>query len=256
MSSTIQPGTAGDWAPSAAAAASATPGPGRRWWALAGVGAGIAGIGGVIANLGISAVYDEDAIGDAVAVTDNMRDMVGEILAFHVLTLAGLPLLAVFAAGLARRLRAGLGPASLAPTVALVGLVLVMVAQLMGTSLDTEIIFGLQAPEDELAPEFAVTVGHWLGTVPWVWIGAGMSALAVGVAGVRHRAVPRWLGWAGLVLGLATLLLGISPLQYMAAFFGPLWLLATALGFAFGDRRTQGSASGTATGVPAGHSAG
>jgi hypothetical protein len=39
------------------------------------------------------------------------------------------------------------------------------------------------------------------------------------------------------VLGGLTLLLGISPLQYMAGFVGPLWLLVAAIGFAAGDRK-------------------
>ena len=46
----------------------------------------------------------------------------------------------------------------------------------------------------------------------------------------------RWLGWVGAVLGGLTLLVGISPLQYMAGFTGPILILVMGLGFAFGDR--------------------
>ena len=52
----------------------------------------------------------------------------------------------------------------------------------------------------------------------------------------RTGGVPRWIGRVGLILGGITLLLGISPLQYMAGMTGPLWLLVTALGFCLGDR--------------------
>jgi len=47
-------------------------------------------------------------------------------------------------------------------------------------------------------------------------------------------------GTAGLllrpVLGGVTLVLGLSPLQYMAGMTGPIWLLITAIGLALGDR--------------------
>jgi hypothetical protein len=41
-------------------------------------------------------------------------------------------------------------------------------------------------------------------------------------------------------LGGLTVLIGISPLEYMSGVFGSLWLLATAVGLAFGDRRFRG----------------
>jgi hypothetical protein len=49
------------------------------------------------------------------------------------------------------------------------------------------------------------------------------------------------------VVGGLTLLLGISPLQYMAGFTGPVMLLVVAAGFALGDRErsADGSLSGT-----------
>ena len=39
------------------------------------------------------------------------------------------------------------------------------------------------------------------------------------------------------MLGALTALFGVSPLQYLAGFVGPIWLLVVALGFTFGDRR-------------------
>ena len=37
-------------------------------------------------------------------------------------------------------------------------------------------------------------VGHWIGTIPWLWLGAGVTGVAVAVAALRHGAAPRWLG--------------------------------------------------------------
>ena len=104
----------------------------------------------------------------------------------------------------------------------------------MAGALDTEFIFGATAPES-LVPAAAAVYGHWIGTVPGCTMLLGLGGLGV-FAASRRGGVPRWLGVAGLVLGGLTVLLGISPLQYMAGMTSALWLIVTALGFTFGDR--------------------
>jgi hypothetical protein len=66
--------------------------------------------------------------------------------------------------------------------------------------------------------------------VPWLWVGAGVAAIAVGLAGRAFGAVPTWLVRTSLVLGAVTTLFGISPLQYLAGMTGPLWLTIAAVG--------------------------
>ncbi len=208
-----------------------------RAWAAAGLAAGVAGIVGIAASMSISAVYDEELGGDAQGIYERMQDFVPNIVVFHTATLVGVVLLVVFGAGLRRRLQAGLPDDSLLPDVAYGGLLLTSVAGLMGSALDTE--FGsalVQTERVKVVPEVFVFYGHWMGTIPWLWVGAGVTGVAVAVAALRHRAVPRWIGWVGAVLGGVTLAFGISPLQYMAGMTGPLWLLVTALGLALGDR--------------------
>ena len=56
----------------------------------------------------------------------------------------------------------------------------------------------------------------------------------------RTGGVARWLGIVGLVGGGITLLAGISPLQYMAGFTGPIGLTVVALGFLVGDKAFRG----------------
>jgi len=210
--------------------------PSRRLWAWAGVGAGLAGLVSIGASMQIDAVYAPDVAGDPAAIVGRLAEQTGAILTFHTATTLGLALLVVFAAGLRRRLAGQLPPRSLLSDVAAAGLGLVAVAQLMGSGLTTEFVFGVSQPEDQLVPEAAVFFGHWVGTIPWLWVGAGIAGVAVAVAALRHGATARWVGWVGAVLGGVTLLLGLSPLQYMAGMTGPLWLLVTALGLALGDR--------------------
>jgi len=212
-----------------------TPGP---IWAWTGAVAGLAGVVGIQASMAMSAAYNEDTAGNAVAIMQAFADERTPMLVMHLTLMVSTVLLLVFAAGLQRRLRRGTPEFSLVPTVAAFGFVLTSVATLMGTGLDTELLFGL-GNTDQMVPEVAVFASHWMGTIPWLWVGAGVSGVAVAVASLRHGATPRWIGWVSVVLGGLTLLLGISPLQYMAGFVGPVWVLVAGVGFALADRQSR-----------------
>jgi hypothetical protein len=200
-----------------------------RGWVYAGVVAGVASIVSIVGSMTADAAYDPDLAGDATGITAKLADQTGSILVMHTGAMVSALLLLVFAAGLRRRLQAATPDGSLIPQVAFSGLMLVSVAQLKGSALTTEFVFGLK-DTDQLVPETAVFFGHWIGTVPWLWAGAGVAALALGMAGRSFGAVARWLTWTSLVLGAITTLFGISPLQYMAGMVGPLWLTVAALG--------------------------
>lgn len=205
-----------------------------RAWTLAGIGAGIAGIGTIVTSGMVNAVYDEDLAGDTPAIADKLADQTGPMFAFHTFTTVGAVLLVLFGAGLYRRMQARNTTGSALPLVAFAGLLGTAIVSILGSGLDTEFIMGF-VNDQEVDPSAAVVYNHWIGTIPWLWTLAGLSGLAVYAAG-RAGGVPRWIGRVGLVLGGLTLLLGISPLQYMAGMTGPLWLLATAVGFCIGDR--------------------
>jgi hypothetical protein len=205
-----------------------TPSPTGRRWAVTGVLAGLAGIVSVAASTGTGAVYESRIAGDAAEITERLSEMTGPIMVFHVATMVSALLLVVFAAGLHRDLAGRLPATSALPMVASSGLLLVAAAQLLGSGLTTEFVFGVKEPE-LLVPEAAVVFGHWIGTVPWLWGTAGLTAVAVGLAS-RAAGYPRWIGLLGLGLGGLMLLIAVSPLQYMAGMVGPLWLTVTAVG--------------------------
>ena len=204
-----------------------------RGWAFAGIGAGLAGIGTIVTSSMVNAVYDKDIAGDPAAIMAKLEEQTAAMYAFHTVTAVGAVLLLVFAAGLHRRLKAVL-PDSTLPTLALSGLIGTAFVSIMGSGLDTEFMMGIPI-EDSVQDANAAMYNHWIGTIPWLWTLAGLAGVALFVA-FRRGGVPRWIGLVGLVLGGLTLLLGISPLQYMAGMTGPLWLLVTSLGFAFGDK--------------------
>jgi hypothetical protein len=215
--------------PAGVTTSTSTPRADRRpGWALAGLGAGLAGIVTVVASGFTGAVYEEEIAGDAVAITERLAEMVPQILVFHVAGMVTALLLVVFAAGVRRHLATQVDDDSLVPQVAHSGLVLVSVALLLGTGLTTEFVFGVQDP-DLVVPETAALFSHWMATIPWLWAGAGVAALAVAVAVLRHGAGAPWLGWVSAVLGGLTTVLAVSPLQYMAGMLGPLWVTVLAV---------------------------
>ena len=206
-----------------------------RGWAAAGVAASVSAVVGLVGSSLVDAVYDRSIAGDAEAITARIAEQTPQLLVFHVATMTTALLLLVVAAGLRRLLRDRLGDGSLLPDVAAGGLLLVSVAGLMGTALTTEFAF-VAAEPGAVVPGSVAFFGHWTGTVPWLWSGAGVTALAVAVASLRHGALPRWAGWTSLVLGVPTVLLAVSPLQYMTAMTAPLWLLVVSTGLLLGGR--------------------
>jgi hypothetical protein len=107
--------------------------------------------------------------------------------------------------------------------------------QVAGSALDTEFIEGVTRP-DTFVAESTALYGHWIGTVPYVWVTVGASALALAWVSLRHRGAPRWIGLVSLALGAASVVAGISPLQYVAGMTAPLWMLVVGVGLAVGDR--------------------
>lgn len=205
-----------------------------RSWALAGIGAGVLGMGTIVTSSAAGYVYQDEFIhGSIDGINEALADKSGVLFAFHSITALGAVLMIVFGAGLFRRLRAAAHD-GLAPVVALVGLAGTAVVSIMGSGLDTE--FMIQTKDGVVVDDASAAMyGHWIGTIPWLWTLVGLSGLAIYVV-ARRGGAPRWLGRVGLVLGGLTVLLGISPFEYMAGATGPIWLLVTAIGFTVGDK--------------------
>lgn len=209
---------------------------GGRGWALSGVAAGVAGAASIGLSLSVSPPNDPDSPLTAEQVVEHYGDMVPNLIGFHLATVLAAVLLLPFAAGLARRLAAQAPAGSLHGTVAALALTVLSAVLVLGSGLNTEFVFGFLTPE-LLVPSDASFYSHWVATIAWLWVTAGVAGVAVGLAAVRHGAMGKGLGIASLVLGGLTLLVGISPLQYMAGFVGPVWLLVVALGLLVGERR-------------------
>ncbi|MFT4165846.1 MAG: hypothetical protein QM650_11450 [Microlunatus sp.] len=208
-----------------------------RGWAVAGVLAGACAVAGIQISTMASPVYDAAKPPTPEWIAEQLSTKVPVLIGFHVTTTIAALLLMVFTAGLKRRLDAQAPADSLLPNVAAIGLVITSAILILGAGLNTEFIFGLATPG--MIPATDVSMySHWVATIAWLWVAAGVSAVALGLASFKGAA-PRWIGVVSLVLGVLTVLLGVSPLQYMAGFVGPIWLLVAALGFLLGDRRSH-----------------
>ena len=167
-----------------------------RGWAFAGIGAGLTGIGTIVTTSMVDAVYDKDLEGNSAAIAEKLAEQTAPMFAFHIVASLCAVLLIVFAAGLFRRLRDAVGGDSLAPMVAFAGLVGTSVVLVMGTGLDTEFISSLVhggTDEQIVDPANAALYNHWLGTIPWVWVLAGLAgtSIYVGLPPGRRPALDR-----------------------------------------------------------------
>lgn len=212
-----------------------TPPSRSRAWALTGAGAAMAYLAGSVAGGIADPVYDPTKSGDPRAIMTALAEGRTALAVFHGFTTVAALLLLVFGAGLARRLRASVPAGSILPSVAGAGITVTAAMQVAGSALDTEFIEGVTRP-DTFVAESTALYGHWIGTVPYVWVTVGASALALAWVSLRHRGAPRWIGLVSLALGAASVVAGISPLQYVAGMTAPLWMLVVGVGLAVGDR--------------------
>jgi hypothetical protein len=76
-------------------------------------------------------------------------------------------------------------------------------------------------------------------------VGLGTLVLATGISALRHGALPKWLAWISVVLGV----LFFTPAFFIFFFIGPVWFLVVSI---WGIRHELGAgAAPTAPAAPA-----
>jgi hypothetical protein len=219
--------------PQTYAASAAMAAPARRGWAWAGA---LAGLAGLVACLGFGTLdVPESALADNAVLLDEVAGSGAKVWAFQALTSAAALGLALFGAGLRRRLDEQEPVGSLVPIAALAGLLLAAGLALVGGGISTELFWNLQAASDDLSKVDPDTVAANLAlynTMGWVWAGVGLSAGAVAWAGIKHESVGRKLAWFSGVMAALIALTQVVPLQYMAAIPAGLWCIVTGVAMA------------------------
>jgi len=228
-------------AASTAPAASPTTGPdGRpvvhqgRGWAICGLIAGVLGLVMFVLQVGLDISTDD--LADNQLLAEAVTDKAMTVWAYQVVAVAAAMLIAVFAAGVFRKLSQQAPAQSLAPMIAVGGLFLVSAMLLVGSGICTEMFFGLTQDTDEVDPDTVAAQLAIFNTIGWVWAGAGLAAGAVALTGLRHGTVGRGLAIGSAVATFFIAAVNIAPLQYMALVPAALWMIGAGVSFA---RREQ-----------------
>ncbi|WP_119728101.1 hypothetical protein [Thermomonospora amylolytica] len=207
-----------------------------RGWAIAGIAGGLVALGTLFGlSVGI-APSDEGLYRDNERLVAAMAGNEWMVWVVQAGTSLAALLVVVFGAGLYRRLRRGEPEGGLVPLLTLAGMLLVAVMLLVGGGISTELYHGLRKhaefDPDTLAADLAI-----YNTMAWVWAGAGLSAGAVAVAGLRRRTVGRGVAIFSAVMAALVALTQLTPVQYMALLPGTLWVVVMGFVFALGRNR-------------------
>jgi hypothetical protein len=163
---------------------------------------------------------------------DNKDQVMGGSFLFG---LGGL-LFMFFGGWLRRLLRDAEGPNGILSAVAFGGTVVFAV----GVGVSATLGFALADTADDIDPVAleALNALQWNYFIPFA---IGLSAVLVssGLSIIRHGALPAWLGWVALIIGIAA----YTPAGFFAAILGGLWILVVSIMCAI---QRRGAPAGTA----------
>jgi hypothetical protein len=185
----------------------------REWWAPL---TGVAFI--VVAIVGFAIGGEPpDADSPAQEIVDHYVDNEGSVMAGAVLGGIAASLLIFFAGYLRKVLSAAEGPGGVLSAVALVGAAILAV----GAALDATLSFALAETADDIEPASVQTLqALWDNDFMPFAIGNQVFLLASGLSVVRHGALPKWLGWVAIVLGV----IAVTPIGFAAFIGGAIWI--------------------------------
>jgi hypothetical protein len=190
----------------------------RRWLALCGAGAAV--LFAVGTGLGGPSPQDDAS---AAKVVSYFRDhptvtRVGSLI----LAIAAV-LVVLFAARLRELLQSGQPVDRLLPVAAFGGAVILAV----GALLDAVVGFALVQAADHKFAAPAQTLNVLFNNDFFVVAGGiAVLLLATGISTVRRPVLPRWLGWAAIVIGILSL---AGPAGFFGAILAIVWLLVVSI---------------------------
>jgi hypothetical protein len=131
-------------------------------------------------------------------------------------------LLVFFFGYLRKVLHAAEGEGGMLSVVALVGAAIVAT----GVAIDATLAFALSEAADDIDPAAAQAIeAIWDNDFLPLMVGTTVILFATGISVVRYGALPKWLGWVAIVLGVV----GMTPIGF-AAFLGlGVWILIVSV---------------------------
>jgi hypothetical protein len=135
---------------------------------------------------------------------------------------AGAVLLVFFGAYMRKVLRAAEGDNPLLPILPLIGLTIVAV----GGAIDNTILFATAEAADDIPPESVQTLqALWDNDFIPFMVGMLVFLWSVGISVIRTGALPKWLGWVAIALGVV----GVTPIGFVAFGGTALWILVVSI---------------------------
>jgi hypothetical protein len=151
----------------------------------------------------------------------------------------------VFFAGYLRKvLHAAEGPGHMLSNVVLAGATILAT----GAALDATINVALVETADEIEPAAVQALSAlWANDFLVFALGGFVFILSAGLSVIRHGALPKWLGWVAIVLGIAS----VTPAGFFAFIGVALWIAIVSVMLALRERRGPADPPAAAPAAPA-----
>ena len=163
-----------------------------------------------------------DADSPVQEIVDFYRDNDDSIFAGALLISFAGALLIFFAGVLRKVLREAEGEGGVLSLVAFAGAVVLAV----GAAIDGTISIALADKADSIDPAGVQALqALWDNDFLPLAMGAGVFLFASGLSIVRHGALPKWLGWAGILFGVMSL----TPIGFAGIIGGGVWILVVSV---------------------------
>jgi hypothetical protein len=190
-----------------------------REWLVPLTGVGFVLLGIISFIVGGEPKSADEPVGEIV---DYYVDNKDSIQAAAFIGVAATLLLVFFGAYLRRVLRAAAPEGEILSLVSFLGLVVVAV----GFAIDTTILIALSEAADDIDPVAVQSLqALWDNDFVPLVLGVLMFLWATGLAVIRTGALPKWLGWVMVVLGV----LGLTPIGFAAAIGAAILVLVLSI---------------------------
>ena len=190
-----------------------------REWLVPLTGGGFVLLGIISFIVGGEPKSADEPVGEIV---DYYVDNKDSIQASAFIGVAATLLLVFFGAYLRRVLRAAAPEGEILSLVSFLGLVVVAV----GFAIDTTILIALSEAADDIDPVAVQSLqALWDNDFVPLVLGVLMFLWATGLAVIRTGALPKWLGWVMVVLGV----LGLTPIGFAAAIGAAILVLVLSI---------------------------
>jgi hypothetical protein len=155
-------------------------------------------------------------------IVDHYADNKDSVQAGALVEIIAAALLLFFAGYLRKVLRAAPGEGGLLPAVVLAGATVMAT----GAAIDAMISFTLAETVNDIEPTAVQTLqALWDNDWPPLALGAATLLLASGLSIALYGALPKWLGWVAILLGV----IGLTPIGFVSFLAGGIWILIVSV---------------------------